>query len=62
MSDELVSGAIHAKKDKYYREGESYVIVSGNGQGWGLPVDNLEPEDLRALADRIEQKRTINHQ
>ena len=28
-----------------------------NGSRWELPVKELEPDDLRALADRIEMRR-----
>ncbi len=54
---EKISGPIYARKDNYYKEGESYLIVSPNGQGWGLPVDHISPEDLRNLANRLEEKR-----
>ena len=62
MSSEIqVSGAIFAKKDSCAKEGETYVIRqkirSGYGGGWGLPVSDLEPKDLRELADRIESAR-----
>lgn len=52
-----VSGAIFATKDSSTKEGESYTIRSKNGAGWGLPVKDIAPEDLRALADRIEAAR-----
>lgn len=57
-----VSGAIFATKDSSVKEKETYIIRSKTssgayGAGWGLPVDELEPEDLRVLADRIEAAR-----
>jgi len=58
MNNEVqVSGAIFATQDIFKKEGESYTIRSKNGSGWGLPVNELEPEDLRALANRIEAAR-----
>lgn len=57
MIETNVSGNLYATKDSHTREGESYTIRSKNGQGWGLPVRDLEPSDLRALADRIELAR-----
>ena len=57
IDETRVSGCIYAKKDRFHREGEMYMIRSPNGKGWGLPVDHMQPEDLRALADRIELKR-----
>ena len=57
MNEERVSGNIYAQKESIAREGELYVIRDKTGQGWGLPVVGLHPEDLRILADRIEQRR-----
>ena len=51
-----VSGAIFAKLDTRAPERETYVIRGRSG-GWGLPVNDLQPDDLRVLADRIEQAR-----
>lgn len=59
-SEQQVSGAIFAKKNSQTKEGEEYIIRSKNGAGWGLPVRDINPEDLRALADRIQQKRCQN--
>lgn len=55
-----ISGGIYAIPDDYEPEGEVYVIRSKTGQGWGLPVKNITPDDLRALADRIEKRRLNN--
>lgn len=57
-----VSGRIFAKKCSLAREGEEYVIRSKDGAGWGLPVNNVEPNDLRVLADRIEAARAKTQQ
>jgi len=27
------------------------------GQGWGIPTDHVEPQDLRAMADHLERLR-----
>ena len=56
-----VSGSIWAKPDSNSSEGETYMIRSENGAGWGLLVRDLNPEDLRVLADRIETKRAQNN-
>lgn len=48
-----VSGNIYGKVDTSARDGESF-IIRPNNQGWGLPTCDIDPEDLRALADRIE--------
>ena len=61
MKEERVSGNIWARPESYKREGEVYVIRDPIlNQGWGLPVEHTEPADLRALADRIEEKRKFN--
>ena len=67
MSNETqVSGAIFANKDRSVKDGETYTVKhkantsNGFGGGWGLPVEDLEPNDLRVLADRIEAIRTKN--
>jgi len=56
MSEERVSGNIFVVE---YGMGstEEYVIRNRIGQGWGLPTVDLEPKDLRALADRLEKVR-----
>lgn len=56
--EEQVSGAIWAEASKYNQEGEKYSIrINPFGQSWGLPVESIQPADLRALADRIEERR-----
>jgi hypothetical protein len=60
MPQEQVSGKIWATTDSTQKEGESYLIRSSSGSGWGLPVRDLNPKDLRALADRIELQREIS--
>lgn len=57
MSEINVSGNIFAEKDAITQEGERYIIRNKIGQGWGLPVQDLEPDDLRVLASRIEAAR-----
>jgi len=59
-SEIQISGNIFAKPDRFEPEGEHYVIRSKFGQGWGLPVRNITPDDLRALADHIEKRRLNN--
>ena len=34
-----------------------YSIISPNGQGWGVPTRDIEPDDLRKLADHLEANR-----
>ena len=59
MKEQRVSGNIWVKPDDFEKSGEAYVIRNPyTGQGWGLPVSHVEPKDLRALADRIEEKRS----
>lgn len=29
------------------------------GQGWGIPTDHVEPQDLRAMADHLERVRNV---
>ncbi len=58
MNEEKISGNIWARSDKFYPEGENYIIRNPvTRQGWGLPVDSLQPDDLRVLADRVEERR-----
>jgi len=51
-----VSGNIYAQPDRFSTDGFTYVIRP-NSQGWGLPTENIEPEDLRVLADELEKYR-----
>lgn len=52
-----VSGNIWGEPDSLRVEGELYVIRNpATGQGWGLPVCDITPNDLRALADRLESR------
>lgn len=38
--------------------GGSYVIRTPHGNmGWGIPVDHIAPDDLRAMADHLEGRR-----
>ena len=57
MIGERVSGHIFAYKNSYSDCGESYFINRLTGNDWHLPVDCIEPDDLRALADRLESNR-----
>ena len=62
LGETIVSGNIISKRDTCQRERESYVIRNPiTGQGWGLPVDWVQPEDLRVLADRIEFLRRVGY-
>jgi len=45
VEERIVSGCIYAKEDKYTSDGVAYTIRPKH-QGWGLPVDDLEPKDL----------------
>lgn len=55
-----VSGNIYAEKDEHSRDGESFVIVCPvTGFGWGIPTKDIDPNDLRVLADRIEKTRAV---
>ena len=64
MKEEQVSGNIWAVKSCYGREGEQYLVRAPHVRGnkmryeWELVTDNIAPKDLRALADRIEEKRS----
>lgn len=42
---------------RFYKYGLEAVIRSKNGQGWGLPLVDIEPDDLRNLADLMEEER-----
>lgn len=54
--EERVSGNIYARPDKWDKEGETYIIRARN-RGWRISAEDIEPDDLRALADRIESRR-----
>jgi hypothetical protein len=58
MKRERVSGNIWAEPESHGRDDETYVVRNVLGQGWQLPTKDLEPADLRALADRIEERRS----
>lgn len=51
---EHLSGPITFTPNKHTSDGEEYFIQLPGGVGWHLPVTNLTPADLRALADRLE--------
>lgn len=55
-NERQVSGCIYARPDDFEKDGYEYTIRA-NQQGWGLPTKNLEPEDLRKLADELEELR-----
>lgn len=58
MSKEItISGNIKWRPCSFLDDGE-YTIVYSN-QGWGLPTKNITPEDLRRLADHLEQTRKL---
>lgn len=60
VRDNKVSGNIYAEKDRHQKDGESFVIICPvTGSGLGLPTRDIEPEDLRILADRIEKARAV---
>lgn len=42
---------------RFYKYGLEAVIRSKNGQGWSLPLIDIEPDDLRNLADLMESER-----
>ena len=59
MKEEQVSGNIWARADDTKKEGESYFIrCPVMKHALGIMQDEIEPKDLRALADRIEEKRS----
>jgi hypothetical protein len=52
MNEVTVSGAIkHTPSSTGTGE---YIIRGKSGQGWGLPVGDIKPEDFRRLADYLE--------
>ena len=55
MNEKHISGAIYAESDKYEKCGYAYMIRPANGMGWGLPTRDITPDDLRAIADHLEQ-------
>ena len=58
--DEInISGKIYAHEDQYSKDGVMYTIKPSR-QAWVLPVGDLEPKDLRALADDLEKRRNKN--
>lgn len=58
MQEVTVSGAIKWTDDRaHYQPDGHYMIVNRIGQGWGLPTENLTPNDLRAMADHLEHIR-----
>lgn len=57
MSDEkLISGRLFYTECKRSRYGVRVVSRSENGQGWGMDLENITPQDLRILADFIDQR------
>lgn len=60
MEERCIRGNIYAKGDKYEPLGEAYIIrCPVTGHGWGLPIRNITPDDLRALADHIERQEVL---
>lgn len=58
MKEITVSGNIVAKPNRFSCGKEEYIIRNPvTSQGWGLPVENIEAEDLRVLADRLDKIR-----
>lgn len=53
-----VSGCIYAEPDISSTDKFRYVIRPDN-QGWGLPTKDLQPEDLRVLANELEKNRKV---
>ena len=53
-----ISGNIYFS-DMYTEGGEYTIRVPGTGQGWGLPTRNIEPDDLRKMADHLEKIRGL---
>lgn len=58
--EQKISGCIYAEPDKYARGGFAYVIRPKNGMGWGLPTRDITPDDLRAIADHLENSLKSN--
>jgi hypothetical protein len=54
MKEIHISGNIYARPDEYEKGGFAYWIRPKNGMGWGLPTRNINFEDLRKLADHLE--------
>lgn len=53
---EKIAGAIEWRAAVINPDGE-YLIRNCSGQGWGIPTNDLRPEDLRAMADHLNQVR-----
>lgn len=56
MIDEIkISGPIVWRSDDTV-DGQ-YLLVNKIGQGWGIRTKDLNPTDLRKMADHLEQRR-----
>lgn len=60
MSEITVSGAIKFQQDDSNKDGGTYTIRNRSGSGWGIPTYDINPEDLRAMADHLEAQRKAN--
>ena len=57
MSDEkLISGRMFYTECKRSKYGVRVVSRTEHGQGWGMDLENITPQDLRALADFIDER------
>ena len=55
--NEKLSGNIWIETDKYSKDGFKFKIKLNQSQSWGLPVEDINPQDLRVLADKLEELR-----
>jgi len=49
-NETTVSGSIK------YSDGGGYLIRSKNGQGWQIPTRDITADDLRKMADHIDNR------
>lgn len=56
-----VSGAIEFQRDLGDKDGGRYFVTNRAGQGLMIPVRDVTPADLRALADHLELTRALHN-
>ena len=49
-----ITGRVYARKDSHSQCGISIVSYTEYGQGWGMDLTNITPNDLRVIADFLE--------
>lgn len=60
MSDQHISGNLVFQPEVDATDGGRYAIENPvTNQSVGIPTRNLTPEDLRAMADHLEARRSV---